>query len=205
LKMYRILIVDDHPLLAEGLKALLVEYRLSEAPVTAQTGAECRKAMRTAQFDLVLLDINLPDSSGIDLCEEIHKNYPAAKILAVTSFGEFTYVSRMMANGASGYILKNAMPEEIVQGVATVMAGEIFLCHEVDLLMNKKSDKHIFLTRRESELLKLITEGYTNQEIADKLFLGGETIKSYRKNLLFKLNVKNTAALVKLAIEEKLV
>jgi DNA-binding NarL/FixJ family response regulator len=86
-----------------------------------------------------------------------------------------------------------------------VMGGEIFLCHEVDILMKKKTEKHVFLTRRETELLQLITEGFTNQEISEKLFLGSETIKSYRKNLLFKLNAKNTAALVKMALEQKLV
>ena len=85
------------------------------------------------------------------------------------------------------------------------MKGEIFLCHEVDVLLKKKADNHVFLTRREKDLLRLITEGYTNQEIAEKLFLGSETVKSYRKNLLFKLNAKNTAALVKMALEEKLV
>jgi DNA-binding NarL/FixJ family response regulator len=85
------------------------------------------------------------------------------------------------------------------------MKGEIFLCHEVDILMKKECDKHVFLTHRETDLLRLITEGYTNQEIAEKLFLGSETVKSYRKNLLFKLNAKNTAALVKIALEEKLV
>jgi DNA-binding NarL/FixJ family response regulator len=97
------------------------------------------------------------------------------------------------------------MPEEIIKGVETVLNGEIFLCHEVDILMKKQTDKHIYLTRREVELLRLITEGFTYQEIADKLFLGSETVKSYRKNLLFKLNAKNTAQLVKMAIEEKLV
>ncbi|MDX9812935.1 MAG: response regulator transcription factor [Bacteroidales bacterium] len=203
--MHRILIVDDHPLLAEGIQSLLKEYRLSEEPGIASSAAECRKLLRSSSFDLVLLDINLPDASGIDLCKEIMENCPGIRILAITSFSEFSCVSRMMANGASGYVLKNAMPEEIIKGIETVMKGEIFLCHDVDILMNKNTEKHIFLTRRESELLRLITEGYTNQEIADKLYLGNETIKSYRKNLLFKLNVKNTASLVRYAIEQKLV
>jgi DNA-binding NarL/FixJ family response regulator len=111
----------------------------------------------------------------------------------------------MLSNGASGYVLKNAMPEEIIMGIETIMNGEIFLCHEIDILMKKETDKHVFLTRRETDLLRLITEGFTNQEISEKLFLGAETIKSYRKNLLFKLNAKNTASLVKMALEGKLV
>jgi DNA-binding NarL/FixJ family response regulator len=203
--MYKILIVDDHPVLADGLKTLLADYKMCSNANIAVSGNDCTKKLSTQDYDLIFLDINLPDVSGINLCETIHKEYPDIKILALTSFSEFTCVSKMMTNGASGYVLKNAMPEEIIKGVETVMSGHIFLCHEVDILMKKVSDKHVYLTRRETDLLRLITEGFTNEEIAEKLFLGSETIKSYRKNLLFKLNAKNTAALVKMALEEKLV
>jgi DNA-binding NarL/FixJ family response regulator len=203
--MYKILIVDDHPILADGLKSLLAEYKICNNADIAITGKECIRKMNSSVYDLIFLDINLPDLSGISLCDTIHKSFPTVKILALTSFSEFSCINNMLSNGASGYVLKNAMPEEIIKGVETVMNGEIFLCHEVDILMKKDSGKHIFLTHRETDLLRLITEGYTNQEIAEKLFLGSETVKSYRKNLLFKLNAKNTAALVKIAIEEKLV
>jgi len=203
--MYRILIVDDHPLLADGLKSLVMEYKLCDAPAIAGTGKECFLKLRSADFDLVLLDINLPDISGLDLCPKIKEEFPAVKILALTTFNEFTVVKKMLDSGASGYLLKNSMPEEIVMGVETVMHGEIFLCHEIDVLMRKESDTHIFLTRRETEILRLIVEGYTNSEIAEKLFLGEETIKSYRKNLLFKLGARNTAVLVKIALEQKLI
>jgi len=203
--MYKILIVDDHPVLADGLKTLLSDYKMCNNADIAVSGKECTKKLNLSKYDLILLDINLPDISGIDLCKTMHKDYPEIKILALTSFSDFTCVNNMMANGASGYVLKNAMPVEIIKGVETVMSGEIFLCHEVDILMKKEEDKHLYLTHRETDLLRLITEGFTNQEIADKLFLGSETIKSYRKNLLFKLNAKNTATLVKMALEQKLV
>ena len=203
--MYKILIVDDHPVLAGGLKTLLADYKMCGSADIAASGKECTKKLESQEYDLIFLDINLPDVSGIDLCITIRKEYPDIKILALTSFSEFTCVNNMLTNGASGYVLKNAMPEEIIKGVETVMNGNIFLCHEVDILMKKETDNHVFLTRRETDLLRLITQGFTNQEIAEKLFLGSETIKSYRKNLLFKLNAKNTAALVKMALEEKLV
>lgn len=203
--MYRILIVDDHPVLAGGLKSLLTDYKLGSEVDIAASGKDCINKIKSAQYDLILLDINLPDVSGITLCESLHKEYPQQKILALSGFSEFTCVDNMLKNGASGYILKNAMPEEIIKGVETVMAGEIFLCDEIDILMKKEKDTHIFLTRRETDLLRLITEGFTNEEIGEKLFLGTETIKSYRKNLLFKLNAKNTAAMVKMALEEKLI
>jgi DNA-binding NarL/FixJ family response regulator len=203
--MYKILIVDDHPLLANGLKSLLADYKIAEPADIAATGKECICKLKSLEYDVILLDINLPDVSGIDLCETIHKDYPKIKILALTSFNEFTCVNKMLSNGASGYVLKNAMPEEIIMGIETIMNGEIFLCHEIDILMKKETDKHVFLTSRETDLLRLITEGFTNQEISEKLFLGAETIKSYRKNLLFKLNAKNTASLVKMALEGYLV
>ena len=110
-----------------------------------------------------------------------------------------------MDNGAMGYILKNAMPEEILEGINATLKGEKYICFEITDVLRKEAKNNIFLLPREIELLKLITEGYTNPEIAEILFLSPETIKSYRKNLLFKLNVKNTAQLVKMAIEKKLV
>jgi DNA-binding NarL/FixJ family response regulator len=203
--MIRILIVDDHPALAEGIKKLVVDSKLGEVSGIATSGKQCLKMLEYESYDLVMLDIELPDGSGIDFCKTIHEKFPDIKILAVTSFGEYTYIRKMLENGASGYILKNAMPEEILQGIEMVMQGEVFLCHEVDLLLKKQTDKHIFLTPRETDLLRLIVEGYTNTEIAEKLFLGTETINSYRKNLLFKLSARNTAILVKMAIEQKLI
>jgi DNA-binding NarL/FixJ family response regulator len=111
----------------------------------------------------------------------------------------------MLENGAAGYSLKNVMCEELMEGIVTVASGETFICHELDLQLKKKDNQPLWLTPRERELLKLIVEGYTNPEIAQKLFLSPETIKGYRKNLLFKLGAKNTAVLVKIALEQKLI
>ena len=111
----------------------------------------------------------------------------------------------MLESGASGYVLKNAMAEEIYEGIATVAAGERFLCHEVNLMLKRKDNEQLWLSPSEQRLLKLIVEGYTNPEIADKLYLSPTTIKGYRQNLLYKLNAKNTPTLVRMAIEQKLV
>lgn len=203
--MSRILIVDDHPLIAQSLSSIINDSKIGEVVAVATTAKQCLELIATKHIDLVLLDINLPDGNGLDICKSITERYPQIKVLAITSFNEFTIIRKMMDNGASGYILKNSMPDEVVEGIETVLRGETFLCHEVDLLMKKKSDQHIFLTPRETELLKLICDGYTNPEIADKLFLGVETVNSYRKNLLFKLNARNTAVLVKIAMEQKLI
>ena len=201
----KLLIVDDHRILVEGLNKLFDNSDTVDVIGVAYSGKECRNALRKELPDVILLDINLPDVSGIDLCKEIKTENPEIKIVALSSFNEYTIVRRMIENGASGYVVKNAMPEEIILSVETVANNEIFLCEEIDLLMHNRSNNPIWLTPREKELLKYIVEGLTNHEIAEKMYLGVETINSYRKNLLIKLGAKNTAVLVRMALEEKLV
>lgn len=201
--MIRVNIVDDHKMLVEGLRKLIEESGTITVSQIAYNANECRKQLCYELPDVLLLDVNLPDTDGITLCEDLKKLYPDLKILALTSYGEYTVVRRMIESGASGYILKNAMCEEVIAGIETVAKGEEFLCHEVDMLMKKKDNSEVWLTQRERDLLKLVVEGYTNPEIADKIFLSPETIKGYRKNLLLKLGAKNTAMLVKIAIEDK--
>lgn len=203
--MIKVAITDDHPLLVEGFKHLIDSSGIAQTVWTAANGNECLYKLNGQLPDVLLLDINLPDINGIDLCKNIRSRWPLLSIMALTSFGEYSVVKRMMDNGAKGYLLKNSMAEEIITGIATVTQGETFLCHEIDMLVNRRTTQHILLTQRETDILRLIVDGLTNAEIADKLFLGLETVNSYRKNLLFKLNARNTAVLVRMAIEEKLV
>lgn len=201
----KLLIVDDHRILVAGLKKLFENSATVQVTDIAFSGKECRSAIIKELPDVILLDINLPDASGIDLCKEIKSQHPEIKIVALSSFNEYAIVRRMLENGASGYVVKNAMPEEIKMSVEMAANNASFLCEEIDLLMRKRSKNPIWLTPREKELLKLIVDGFTNHEIAEKMFLGVETINSYRKNLLIKLGAKNTAILVRMALEEKLV
>jgi DNA-binding NarL/FixJ family response regulator len=201
----KLLIVDDHRILVAGLKKLFENSATVQVTGLAFSGKECRSAIIKELPDVILLDINLPDASGIDLCKEIKSQHPEIKIVALSSFNEYAIVRRMLENGASGYVVKNAMPEEIKMSVEMAANNASFLCEEIDLLMRKRSKNPIWLTPREKKLLKLIVDGFTNHEIAEKMFLGVETINSYRKNLLIKLGAKNTAILVRMALEEKLV
>ncbi len=203
--MTKIIIIEDHPLVAKGIKNLIEEAGIAETADVAATITEAKKLLAKNEYNLALLDIGLPDGSGIDLCKTISELYPQTNILVISSYSEYTCIKKMMDNGAMGYILKNAMPEEILEGINATLKGEKYICFEITDVLRKEAKNNIFLLPREIELLKLITEGYTNPEIAEILFLSPETIKSYRKNLLFKLNVKNTAQLVKMAIEKKLV
>jgi DNA-binding NarL/FixJ family response regulator len=190
-------------MLVEGLSQLINRSGVATVSGTSYTLGECRKALSLNVPDVLLLDINLPDGSGIDFCLEIKAKYPDMKILALTMHNESSIAHRMMANGASGYILKNALSEEVIIGIETVISGETFLCEEIDVLMKKRKEQSIWLTTRERELLRLIVDGYTSQEIAEKLFLSVETIKTYRKNLILKLGAKNSVTLVKMAFEKK--
>ena len=203
--MVKVLIVDDHIILVEGLKKLVDDSGFAKVTGVAYDGKECMRSLRRQLPDVILLDINLPDTSGIDLCQEIMEQYPKIPIVILTSYGEYAMVRRAMDNGAMGYVIKNAMPEEILLSIESVMAGERFLCEEIDMLMRKRSYNPVWLTPREKELLRLIVSGYTNPEIADIMCLGQLTINSYRKNLLLKMGARNTAVLVRIALEEKMV
>lgn len=203
--MIKVAILDDHKILTEGLQALIMESQLATVVGVANSASECRGAIGFWKPDVLLLDVGLPDISGLDYCKEVKEQFPDLKVLALTTHNEYAIVRKMMENGASGYLVKNAMADEILAGITAVAAGETFLCHEIDLLMKRPSEKNIWLTERERELLRLISEGLTNPEIADTIFLSPETIKGYRKNLLLKLGAKNTAVLVKMALEQKLI
>ncbi len=201
--MIRVHITDDHRMLVEGLSTAIRESGIAEVTGTSHLLDDCRKACAVQQPDVLLLDINMPDGNGIDFCEEMHNRYPAIKILMLTSYSEFTVAKRAIDAGASGYILKNALSEEVVKGIETVAKGQTFLSHEIDLLMRRSPDRSIWLTAREQEMLRYIVDGYTNQEIADRMFLSIETIKTYRKYLIQKLGARNSMELVKLAIQDK--
>src|SRR5690606_5517158 len=124
---------------------------------------------------------SLPDMSGVEFCKELTSLYPTVKILALTTHNEYSVVRQVLENGASGYLVKNAMTEEVLIGLQAVANGEVFLCHEVDLLMKKPRETQLWLSLREREMLKLIVEGLTNTEIAERIFLSPETIRGYRK------------------------
>lgn len=201
--MIRVHITDDHRMLVEGLETAINESGVAQVTGVSYTIAESRRACAAEHPDILLLDINMPDGSGIDFCAEMHVARPAMKILMLTSYHEFTIVNRAIAAGASGYILKNALSEEVVKGIETVMTGDTYFSRDIDRMMKKRINHSVWLTAREQELLRHIVDGCTNQQIADRMFLSVETIKTYRKNLIFKLGTKNAAELVQIAIRDK--
>lgn len=205
--MIRVFIVDDHPLVQEGIRALLGNESTVELCGYAMNAQSCLGYFVKNTADVILMDINLPDMSGIELCKEIKEKYPGIMVLGLSTFSQGTYVTRMMEHGASGYVLKNADREELLDAIETVNKGNIYLSFEAGQALRKEQSiqRLPMITRREKEILTLIAEGYTNPEIAEKLFISSSTVDSHRKNLLAKLGVKNTASLIRLAVQEKLI
>ena len=152
------------------------------------------------------MDINLPDRSGIDLCKEVKAKYPAIRIVGLSSFNQQSYIQKMVESGASGYVLKNATREELIQAIEAVMEGETFLSPEAAAIVKNNSDlKTPVVTRREKEVLILIADGLTNNEIAEKLFISANTVDTHRKNLLVKFEVRNTASLIRMAVHHQFI
>ena len=189
-------------MIVEGIRSLLQYEKGMEWMGHAMNAASCLAFLQQQQPDVILMDINLPDKSGIDLCKEVKAKYPLIHILGLSSFNQQSFIQKMMANGASGYVLKNATREELIEGIETVMQGQKFLSGEAASTMKKNEDSKIpILTRREKEILTLIAEGMTNHEIADKLFISTTTVDTHRKNLLTKFDIRNTASLIRLAAQ----
>ncbi len=201
----KIFIVDDHFMVIEGIRSLLENEKEIEWMGHASSAASCMAFLVTHKTDIILMDINLPDKSGIDLCKEVKSRYPSIFILALSTFNQASYVQAMMEYGASGYLLKNASQQEIMQGIHEVMKGKTYMSLEVAQELRKSEDlKMPVISKREKEVLVLIAEGLTNNEIAERLFVSSNTVDTHRKNLLLKLQAKNTAALVKTAVQWKL-
>ena len=191
-----IFIVDDHYMVIEGIRSLLQNEKGIEWMGHATNAASCLGFLKNQQTDIILMDINLPDMSGIDLCKEVRQKYPSVFVLGLSTFNQQAFIRNMIDNGASGYVLKNADKEELLEAIAAVQQGKTFLSHEANLSLRDKEDKMPPISRREKEVLLLIADGLTNNEIADKLFISVPTVNTHRKSLLEKLEAKNTAILI---------
>lgn len=203
----KILIVDDHPMVIEGVKALLQNVPETQIVGTVNDAFSALNFLKKTVVDVVLLDINLPDISGLDLCKKLKADFPKLKIIAMSTFKERSYITRMIEQGASGYVLKSVSQAELVEAIMQAQSGRMYLSMEVSqvLVMSQTQKPVPLLTSREKEVLGCISEGLTNNEIAEKLFISPLTVDSHRKNLLAKFQVKNTALLIKFAVENQLV
>ncbi len=209
--MINLCIVDDHQILLQGLKIMLESEKDIHVFGTYQSGEDLFEAILDT-IDVILLDINMPGLSGIEVCKKIKSKYSSIQVIALSMYNQPSYINRMIQAGASGYLLKNSGKKEIIKAISKVMAGETYFPRSIiDTLVNNlagtKKEDVIFtpLTRREKQILELISQEMTTQEIANHLHISLNTVESHRKNLLSKFNVRNSIGLVKKAMEKGII
>ncbi|RPD42021.1 response regulator transcription factor [Chitinophaga barathri] len=201
-------IVDDHPVVIEGLQKLLENKEVIRIAGSFTSGNGFLGFLRSNRVDIVLLDITLPDANGLDLCKEIKQLSPSTCVLALSNHSERSIIMQMLQNGASGYLLKNASGEELMNCINEALSGQVTFSREVKEIIARPGVSELKqlpqLTRREKEILHLISDGKTTAGIAEELSLSPLTVETHRRNLLQKFEVKNVAALIKMAAQQGL-
>lgn len=206
--MIKVYIVEDHTVVIEGLRVLLQNETDIEIVGSAGTAADCLEYFSRHTADVVLMDINLPDMNGVELCALIKEKYKQVMVLGLSTFSQGIYMNKLMENGASGYLLKNISRQELVDGIKAANSGSVYFSFEAGKIYKatlEKQSQQPVLTRREKEVARLIAEGLTNAQISRQLFISIETVDTHRKNLYTKLNVNNTAMMIRYAIEHGLI
>lgn len=210
----RVMIADDHKIFRDGIKSILEKEKDMEVVEEAAKGSEVIEKVSKASIDVIVLDIDMGKPNGIEIAEIISKEYPDINILILSMMGLHDFIIQALEKGAIGFILKNAGKDEMLSAIRTVAKGDSYFSKEVSAILiehlnkpraTRKRIADIPLSARELEVLKLIVQENSNPEIAEKLFISIRTVDTHRRNLLEKLGVKNTAGLVKYAIQKGLI
>lgn len=212
MKKINLLIADDHTMFLEGIVSLLGQESEINSIRKANNGIEALDIIKTTSVDLVILDISMPEMDGIELTKILKKKYPEIKILVVSTHSNVNIISRLIRIGVNGYLLKNAEKSELLEAIHSIMEGNNYFSEETEdkyICKQLRIEKQVLnlteLSSREKEILVLIANEYNTAEIAEKTFISLNTVNTHRRNLLSKLNAKNTAGLVKYAVENGLV
>lgn len=210
----RILLADDHQILLDGLKSMLEEVADFVVVDTALNGVEVLQKLENKPVDVLLLDLQMPRMDGMETTVIAKKRFPDLKILVLTTNDEGSIIMEILKKGATGYLLKNTSQKELIRAIRLSFAGKTVLNNQVTTKMIEniqqqaqppKKSKLPKITQREQEVLELIAQEFTAQEIADQLFVSLNTIITHRRNLLVKMNVKNSVGLVRKAMENGLI
>jgi DNA-binding NarL/FixJ family response regulator len=216
--MIKVLIVDDHKILRDGIKALLKGNKEITVVGECEDGNQVLQFLNDTPTDVVLMDIMMENVNGIETTRLLKEYYPDVKVIAVSMHNDYSYIQRMLEAGANGYVLKNTSSNEMVTAIIRVFEGKTFFTQDVtDIVMKnhmtsdedkrKMPDAELIksLTRREIDVLKLIADEYTNNEIAEKLFISRRTVDTHRRNLLQKIGAKNSIGLIRFAYSTGLI
>lgn len=208
----KIAITDDHKMVLKGIESMLKDTEDIKIIGLYGSGSETLDAVVKDKPDILLLDINLPDISGIDLCKQLKNKSKNLKIIAISNYDEVSFIKRMLNSGADGYLLKNTDKLELLTAFKTVLNDEQYLQRDVEKKLlaqsiGKKSVNTLLvkLTRREKEVLEAIAEELTTQQISEKLFISPKTVETHRMNIMSKLGAKNSVGIIKAAIENNLI
>ena len=203
------MIADDHQVMLDGLVSIIENADDLVIVATARNGKELLQITSETEIDVALLDINMPLLNGVETCKKLARKYPEIKVVALSMYKKSSYIQRMLHFGAKGYILKDDRADEILDAVRQVHQGHLYFSSQIEpslLAFDKIKQSDVpSITQREIEVLQKISLGMTNSEIAETLFISQHTVESHRKNLLSKLNAKNTADLVRISMEKGLI
>ncbi|EJM01109.1 response regulator [Pseudomonas sp. NPDC086112] len=201
----RVALVDDHSLVRDGIKSLLAVMTQLEVVGEAENGADAIEMVGRCQPDLLLVDISLKDINGLELTRLLRSQYPSLKVLVLSMYDNYEYVSESVRSGASGYVLKNAPSREIIAAIEAIVSGGTFYSAEIAqrLIADKSTDNE--LTPRESQVLYKMAQGLNNKEMARELDISVRTVETHRLSIRRKLNIDKPAALVKYAIDHGII
>lgn len=207
--MTKVLIVDDHPLIADGVATMLKSETGISVVGSIKTGKEALVYIENQLPDIILLDINLPDSNGLELCKTLKALHENVKIIMLSSINDGIIISQSLSYGADGYLLKDMERHELLKAIYAVLKGKIYVSASANEKLlevykqssNQNSNSKIILTRREKEILNLLDKGFNGPQIADKLYISSYTVETHRKNLMQKLETSTTQMLLKKARE----
>ncbi|RLD52349.1 MAG: DNA-binding response regulator [Bacteroidetes bacterium] len=215
MKEIRLLVVDDHQIIIDGLKSLLEDEADFKLVGEANNGREALDVLKLLDVDIVLMDIDMPVMNGIEATKQIIKDFPNVKVVILSMHKEGGLIKNLIAIGAHGFLLKNSDQNELIGAIRKVASGDRYFSPDVTMSLLSKTSINTTafdsmetlsqLTERETEILKLIAEGYSNKEIGEKLFISHRTVDTHRTNLMKKLDVNNIAGLIKFAIQNGLV
>ncbi len=204
--MTKILLVDDHPLVRDGIQTMLKDEASLQLAGSSKTAAEALAFLANEEPDIILLDISLPDMDGLQLCEKIRVKYKTVKIIGLTSTNEAGIITGLLQRGGNGYLLKNMERADLLEAIQTVLKGRVYLSSAandkvLEQFQHGKTAKEaeVLLTRREKEILQLLSDGLKGPQIAERLFLSPLTVETHRKNLLRKFNANSVQLLLKSA------
>ena len=209
--MIRLIIADDHPVIIGGLKTILEKEAEISLVAEVHNGIELLKILKNQKADVILMDVNMPEMNGIEATKQVKKNHPEIKVLAFSQYEEKRFVKQMLKTGASGYLLKNSAASEIIKAIQVTHEGGMYLSAELPNIFagpkNKQHSNYLFpdLSKREMDVLKEIYQEKNSQEIAESLCISRNTVECHRSNILLKVGAKNTAGLIKWAIENEIV